>query len=279
MALTLRPAPVQLSYLGYPATTGLECVDARIGDILTDGNAGFQPATGRRDACAPTEYVEPRGVIRLPRCYLAFRPDPGAPPVADRPAGDPVFGYLGNLSKVSPQTLDLWAAAMRAIPKSKMIIKSHALDDAQCRAALCKNFADREIDPARLDLRPWLAAHRAHLETYNEIDVALDTFPYNGTTTTCEALWQGVPVFSLVGNTHHSRQGFSILTAALLQGCLTSVPDNYASVCEWVFEHYTIRRAEIRARMEQSSLCDGVKLARALEHEYERLFIDVCKGE
>ena len=123
------------------------------------------------------------------------------------------FGSFNNIAKVTDHTLDAWAQAMNAVPGSRLLLKAAAMAQPSNRDNIERFMATRGIEPGRLTLQPWIAGKSTHLEMYNGIDVALDTFPYNGATTTCEALWMGVPVVTLRGLTHTSRMGASILHA------------------------------------------------------------------
>jgi len=196
-----RAAPVQISYLGYPTTTGIPAMDYRISDAVIDppGEEGHS-----------TEQL-----LRCPDGMFCYRPDStvevGEPPLLRN--GFVTFGSFNNLPKYSEQTLALWAEVLHAVPGSKLLLKAKALADAEVRQILGARLATHGIGSDRLVCNPWRPDLTSHLELYREIDIALDTFPYNGATTTCEALWAGVPVLSLRGRTHTSRMGASILTA------------------------------------------------------------------
>ncbi len=197
--LTRRPAPVQVAYLGYPNTTGLAAVDYRITDPYADIADG-------------TRYTE--RLLALPEsflCFGAFLARPIAAVAPQRRNGFFTFGSFNNLAKLSASTVRAWSAILARVPDSRLLLKAHGAADPRVQANLRRAFADAGVDGARLLFRAATATAADHLDAYNDIDLALDTFPYNGTTTTCEALWMGVPVLTLVGRQHRQRVSCSIL--------------------------------------------------------------------
>ncbi|ATC64237.1 hypothetical protein CMV30_09865 [Nibricoccus aquaticus] len=195
-----RLAPVQIAYLGYPATTGLAEMDFRLTDALAD-------PPGDSDA------FHTEKLIRFSPTAWAYEPPPDSPPPGATPPaarGEPfTFGSFNNLSKTNPATLRLWGEILRAVPGSRLLLKSFGLTPGYIRPRL----EAAAIDPARIELLPPTAGTAEHLALYARLDVALDPFPYAGTTTTCEALWMGVPVITLAGDRHAARVGVSLLTA------------------------------------------------------------------
>lgn len=203
MVLARRPAPLQATYCGYPGTTGLGATDLRFVDSHTDPPAAPPAAT--------------ETLVRLDPCFLCFEPPAEAPPVAPPPSaaeGFITFGSFNALMKMNEPLVAAWARVLRAVPGSRLLLKNAGLSDEAARARWAKQFEDTGIDPARLDLLAWIDAPGGHLGAYARIDVALDTFPYHGTTTTCEALFMGVPVVTRAGDRHASRVGVSLLHAA-----------------------------------------------------------------
>jgi len=195
-----RLAPVQIGYLGYPNTTGLAAMDFKFTDLLADpvGDAdAFH--TERLVRFAPTAWV-----FQPP----AGGPEPSPLPCLTKP--NVTFGSFNNFAKISDLTLSLWARILDEVPASRLVLKSLAGTDLSFFARLTR----QGLDPARVDVLPSAASIYSHLEQYSKIDIALDTFPYHGTTTTCEALWMQRPVVTLAGNRHASRVGVSLLTAA-----------------------------------------------------------------
>ena len=202
MMLAMPCAPVQICYLGYPTVTGVPTIDYRITDSVID--PGDLP---------PFASEEP---LRLPRTMFCYTPDDAAPPLTPPPAltqGFVTFGSFNNIAKITDHTLDLWAAVMRAVPRSRLLLKASTMAQVSNRAGIERYMAARGVTAERLTLIARTPSTESHLTIYQQVDIALDTFPYNGATTTCEALWMGVPVVSLRGRTHPSRMGASILSA------------------------------------------------------------------
>ena len=195
-----KPAPVQLAYLGYPSTTGLCTIDAYVTDALID-------PPGAHDHLFAERLVRP---FDSAHCYHSG----DTPEVTLRRARpDQIhFGSFNAYYKLSDATVDLWAEVIHAVPGSRLVVKNRALLDEKCVAVLESRFDQRDVDPDRLTLLPAVASRTDHLDTYGRVDIALDTFPYHGTTTTCQALWMGVPVITMTGPAHASRVGASLLT-------------------------------------------------------------------
>jgi protein O-GlcNAc transferase len=265
--LAMRPAPLIGTYCGYPNTTGLDCVDFRIVDSITD-------PPGSEALCVER-------LTRIDPCFLCYTPGEHTPDPAPGPAerGEPItFGSFNNLTKTNDQTLALWARVLAAVPGSRLFIKTLPFVDARVRADVAERLARAGLPPERATLTPPTQDPRSHLETYAQIDISLDTFPYHGTTTTCESLLMGVPVVSLTGTTHASRVGASLLHAA---GC-----GAWAAVSEDAFVSVAARlasdraglaalRRSLRPRLLASVLCDQRAFARrfgdALEAQWALL--------
>lgn len=257
-AMARRPAPLQGSYLGYPNTTGMRAVDF----VITDADLD-PPALG-------AERWHTERLLRLPRTIHCFRPPDDAPDVAPAPpAGAPVrFGSFNRLEKLTPRTLDLWSGVLHAVPRSTLTIKSPALADSAVRDALIERFAQSGIAPDRLILLGRDASAVDHLQRYGELDVALDSYPYNGTTTTCEALWMGVPVVTLEGPTRLSRTTGGILRAIGLAELCAEDKAGFVSIAARLAADAPGRgalRAGMRERMRSSALMDAHSLASAVE--------------
>jgi predicted O-linked N-acetylglucosamine transferase (SPINDLY family) len=222
-------------------------------------------------------------VVRLPETAWCFSPLSGEPRIGELPAlgsGRVTFGSLNNLAKVSGATLDLWAAVLGRVAGSRLILKSLALGEKDTAERYRRSFAERGIAPERLDFRPHAASPAEHLSTYAQIDVALDTFPYHGTTTTCEALWMGVPVITLAGERHASRVGVSLLTHVGLADLVAHGTEEYAELARGLAEDLA-RLAQIRGtlreRMRQSPLMGGPRLARCVEAAYRTMWRWWCQ--
>lgn len=259
-----RAAPMQVTYLGYPNTTGLTTMDYRITDTVADPED--------QDAY----YTEK--LIRLDNCFLCYQPPIDAPAVNSLPAegaGHITFGSFNNLAKIQPDVIDLWAGLLRALPTSHLLIKNPSLTDPTARELLLAAFAEHGIAQDQIELLGLAQTQAEHLGLYGRVDIALDTFPYNGTTTTCEALWMGVPVATLAGDRHAGRVGATLLHAAGLEDLITDSPQNYiARVIELATDMRALEqlRAGLRERVRQSALCNATSPTRALEAELRSLW-------
>lgn len=259
-----KPAPIQATWIGYPNTTGLAAMDYRLTDAIADPIGQSDP-----------HYVEK--LVRLGNGFLCYRPPDDAPEVVEPPvvsAGRVTFGSFNTLPKVTMEMAALWSQILAALPGSRLVVKSFGLAAASARARLGQFFAARGIDRDRLTLLPPEDTVVGHLARYADVDIALDTFPYNGTTTTCEALWMGVPVITLAGNTHVSRVGASLLGSAGLSELVAEVPQDYVARCLRLAEdteRLRSLRSAMRGRLRASRLLDGVACTRTLENEYVRM--------
>jgi protein O-GlcNAc transferase len=197
-----RLAPVQITYLGYPNTTGITAMDYRFTDEIAD-------PTGDADRFA-TERL-----IRFAPTAWTYVPPPDAPAVAPLPceAKPFTFGCFNNLAKITDAMLGTWGRVLAAVPDSRLMLKGPGLGETAVREHYLGRLARAGIAPDRVVLLERTSDTASHLAIYHQVDVALDTFPYHGTTTTCEALWMGVPVVTLAGDRHMSRVGASLLTA------------------------------------------------------------------
>ena len=268
LACTARPAPIQMTYLGYPNTTGLDAVDYRITDHVAepDDADGFYTET----------------LIRLPRCFLAFAPPGHAPEITAPPFlqnGYVTFGSFNNLAKVNRQVVALWSRVLQAVPGSRLLLKASGTGDGTAQNRLRAAFRNAGIDPTRVDFAPFARTAADHLERYAEVDLALDTFPYNGTTTTCEALWMGVPVITLMGERHASRVGASLLQALGFAAGIAGSPDDYVATARLMAEQPQLLvalRGNLRTEMAGSPLCDACAHAQALEEAYRAVWRIWC---
>jgi len=252
-AMHMRPAPVQGTYLGYANTTGLDAIQFRMVDSLTDPDGADAHATER--------------LVRLDPCFLCFEPPAGSPEVAPCPSetnGYITFGSFNSPIKMNDGLIALWARVLQAVPGSRLILKGEALGDSEFAAIVRSKFVNAGVRDDQVELLGKIAALTSHLDAYSRVDIALDSFPYHGTTTTCESLWMGVPVVSLVGDAHASRVGLSLLTAVGLSELAVDTPDAFvAAACELASN--VVRRRELRAtlrsRVQSSALCAGKEFA------------------
>jgi predicted O-linked N-acetylglucosamine transferase (SPINDLY family) len=265
----LRPAPIQVAWLGYPATTGLPQIGYRLTDALAD-------PPGAADRCH-TETL-----LRLPGSFLCYAPPDDAPGVAPAPRGPgATFGSFNNIAKITPEVIRTWAEILRRAPGSRLVIKSRILAHEVTRARFAACFADAGIEPSRLELRAWLPAAASPLAAYHDIDVALDTFPYNGVTTTFEALWMGVPVITLAGSRHAGRVGVSILSHLGHRDWVAEDRESYVTSALRLAadrQRLATLRSGLRAELVRSGLTDGRAFARGVEATYRELVKGTASG-
>ncbi len=245
-----RAAPVQVTFIGYPATTGLSQIDYRITDPWLDPPGA-------------SESVNSETLLRLSRSFWCYDgqgdPLPSAP--AARGDGPITFGSLNNPAKISPGTIETWSKILAAVPSSRLMLQGPAR-------------AVAGIDPTRLIFVP-RASRERYLANYQQIDIGLDPWPYNGHMTSCDALWMGVPVVSLEGRTSVGRGGASILAAIGLTELLARTTDQYVEIvanlaCDR--ERLSALRATLRARMKQSPLMDSAGFTRDVEKLYREMW-------
>ncbi|MFM7674737.1 MAG: tetratricopeptide repeat protein [Synechococcus sp.] len=253
-ALAGHPARRQASWLGYPFLTGLPSLDYRISDAWVD----------------PQDTPPPERPMRMDRCQFVFRPPPEAPAVAPLPAlsrGAITFGSLNNILKLNPAVVALWSRLLQACEGSRLLLQYGQLTEAYWRGRVHGLFAAHGVGPERLLLRPPLPGG-AHLAAYSEIDIALDPFPYNGLTTTCEALWMGVPVVTLRGRSRQGRGGTSLLAALGRRDWIAAEEDHYlVNALQLAADPVALaaERLALRERMERSPLRQESEHARSFE--------------
>ena len=261
LVLARRPAPIQATWIGYPNTTGLDAVDYRITDLASD-------------PLGETETFHSEKLVRLPATFSCYRPDDDAPAVNELPAAIPgavTFGCFNQFAKVTPAVIALWARLLTELPAARLFLKSRGLGDPTLAARVRTLFAAVGVAPERLTLNGDELSVRDHLGLYRGVDIALDPFPYNGTTTTCEALWMGVPVVSLAGRTHVARVGVSLLTHTGLSDWIAATSDDYVRVAAAAahdLPRLAALRRSLRERLRASPLCDAVTFTRGLEAAY-----------
>jgi predicted O-linked N-acetylglucosamine transferase (SPINDLY family) len=251
-----KPAPVAITWLGYWNTTGMATVDYILSDPHTTPEG------------SPQRFTEEP--LRLPDSRFCYAPVPYAPAVAPLPsAGGRVFtfGSFNRYDKIGPGVLDCWAAILQRVPASRLVIKNSAIAIPHARAELSRQFAARGISPDRIELRT-KSPHAAMLAEYGDIDLGLDTFPYNGGLTTCEALWMGVPMVAIEEERMISRQTAAMLRLTGGEAFIARTRDEYVALAvQWSRERERLAavRASLRERMRGSPLCDGARFTRNLE--------------
>jgi protein O-GlcNAc transferase len=264
-----KPAPVQVTWLGYPNTTGLEAIDYRLVDAVSD-------PVGEADAWASETLVRLEGGFL---CYGALKdaPEPTVPPCLK--TGTVTFGSFNNPAKVSAATLDVWAMLLSRLPQARLLLKGKPFADAATRALFLARLGERGVATERVELVAWQAGTTAHLALYHRVDIALDPFPYNGTTTTCEALWMGVPVVTLRGDRHAGRVGASLLTQIGLTDLIANSVEEYLEIAVALARNQRrldrLRRS-LRSCMAASPLCDGRAFARKMEGAFRTMWKHWC---
>lgn len=271
LAFTARPAPIQMTYIGYPNTTGLPAIDYRITDWIADPEG------------ADDDHSET--LIRLPGCFLTYAVPAHAPPLGPGPCEDlgyVTFGSFNNFAKINTSVLALWAEVLHAVPSSRLLCKSTSSADPTAQDVIRKGLERRGVDPARIGFSAFRPTPQNHLAIYNDIDIALDTFPYNGTTTTCEALWMGVPVVTLRGDRHASRVGASLLTAIGFPAGIAESTNDYVMTARLLAESPGLlktARHSLRDTVMRSPLCDGRSHAATLEQAFRAVWQIWCEQQ
>jgi protein O-GlcNAc transferase len=259
-----KPAPVQASWLGYMSTTGLTAIDYYIGDEIH----------------TPEEFDDhfSEKVYRLRRNLTCFNPPDDAPSVAGLPArsaGHVTFGCFGNPGKITDACIDLWAGLLKTVTGSRLILRYQGYEDPVVCRDFTQRFSNVGIEPSRISFEG-STDYRGVLETYNRVDIALDTYPYSGTMTTMEALWMGVPVVTMAGDRTLARQAAGQLSAAGLGELIADDAEAFVSVASslaYDLARLETYRSSMRSRLSDSPLCDAADLARALEDAYRAMWL------
>ena len=257
----MKPAPIQATYLGYPATTGLPTVDYWITDTQ------LHPKDTQERA------VEE--IWRLPRCYISYDPPDPAPPIGPLPQtqlGVITFGSFNASRKLTPQTLKIWSEILKQVPRSRLLLKCS--DPRYSPQLMIESFMKLGIDRERLIVYR-NSPYQDHLNLYNQVDLHLDPMPYTGCTTTCEALWMGVPTLTLAGQKKMERMSTSILAHTGLEDFIAQTPEDYiAKAVEFVThsEYLALLRQTLRDRLKTSQLLDGIGLTHALETAFRQMW-------
>lgn len=266
-----QPAPVQAEWIGYFHSTGMRSIDYFITDPVTT-----PVGSGQLFSETP---------VYLPHTRFCYGPPDYAPDVVEPPVekrGAITFGSFNRLPKMTEESVAAWGSILRAVPASRLIIKSGAFTDATARERLTARFAQQGIDADRLELRE-NSVHAAMLGEYRDIDIALDTFPFNGGMTTLEALWMGVPVLTIAGDTVVSRQTVSALANIGLDKELafSNVDDYVAGAVALANDPRRLAelRRELRPRMVASPLRQSEQFTRDLEALYRSMWQAWCRGE
>ena len=255
---TYRPAPVQVTYLGYFAGTGLEAMDYWISDEILHPLDTSERATEQ--------------IYRLPRCWVCYKPLDNGPLVSSRPNDNRqvVFGSFNNISKLLPPVIEAWSEILSKVPGSQLLLMDKLMADEKTRHYMLEKFARYGISSDRLIIELGKPVNE-YLSTYAKVDVVLDPFPRTGGTTTADALWMGVPVLTLAGSRYVERISASKLTALGLENLITHTVEDYINLAVILANDTDFRqklRASLRDTMMQSPLCDGRGLAHVIESAY-----------
>jgi predicted O-linked N-acetylglucosamine transferase (SPINDLY family) len=254
-----KPAPVQIAYLAYCSTTGLSTMDNRLTDPYFDPPAGDESCYTERSISLPETYW----------CYPAPQDAPMPGPLPARAQGHVTFGCLNNFVKVNARVIDTWGAALRATPDSRLLLHS---PEGSHRRRVIEAFGKAGVGAARIEFVGRLPMGH-YFEQYLRIDIALDPFPFAGGTTSCDALWMGVPVVSLAGRTAVSRAGFSVLSNVGAAELVARTPEEYVRIAAGLaadrprLESF---RLTMRDRMRNSPLMDAPRFARNVEAAYRQ---------
>ena len=263
-----KPAPVQVTYLAYCGTTGLRVMDYRLTDPYLD-------PPGDSGRCYSEQSVW------LPETYWCYRPTVEAPPVDGlpaMPAGAVTFGCLNNFCKVTAPTLAAWSRLLQAVPGSRLLVHAHP---GKHRDRVWDFFTKQGVSAERVTFAGKLPI-MDYFRAYERIDVALDPFPYGGGTTTCDALWMGVPVVSLAGQTAVGRGGLSILSNLGLTDLVARDCEQYVRIAADLandLPRLGQLRATLRERMQNSPLMDAPRFAGNIEAAYRAMWQRWCEGD
>lgn len=256
--LARRPAPTQISYLGYPGTTGLNCVDYHLSDV-------FSSPPG-------AEAYNSEKLLRLPFAYHCYQPPEAARALAVSAApvlqsGRLCLASFNSYAKITDATLALWAQVLSVLPEAELLLQNSALNEEAFRVQTRHRCAAAGIDPQRLRLES-ATGLAEHLRLYAQVDIILDSYPFSGATTTCHALWMGVPVLGLRGATQASRLTYSILASLGLEELSAETPEDWVQLAtHWGRNPQALQalRLGLRSRLQQSPLMQNAAFCREFE--------------
>jgi predicted O-linked N-acetylglucosamine transferase (SPINDLY family) len=263
-----RAAPIQISWLDYDDTTGVPAMDYYLSDARLTPPGGAQRFT---------ETVACPAAVRVPYAHTASLPDPGPLPALAR--GSVTFGCINRISKIGPAVVAAWSRILERTPRSRLILQGTAFASVEPQDVVRQRFGSHGIAPERIVLRPF-SDEEAMLRLYRDIDIALDPFPYNGCTSTCDALSMGVPVVTLEGTTLCGRHGFALLSACGLESWITPTVDDYvdrACGAATALREISSLRGELPTRFSKSPLCDNAAFAGAIEQLYRSVWTTWCQ--
>jgi len=259
-----QPAPIQVTYLGYPNTTGLSNMQYRLTDSIADP--------------VDRDSYHSEKLIRLPSPFLCYQPVADSPDVSSLPAKSNNYITLGsfnNLAKINNKLIFIWASILKKIPHARLLLKARPFIDSKTQERFQKKFYKHGIQSDQIVFKPYDSKMAKHLMAYHDIDLALDTFPYHGTTTTCDALWMGVPVVTLCGRCHASRVGATILSALGLTDFIAYSPKEYIDKTIYLCQNIHLLkniRIQLRAIMQTSALMDAKLQTHNIECAYNLMW-------
>jgi protein O-GlcNAc transferase len=264
-----KPAPIQVNWLGYPNTTGMKTMDYRLTDEVADPHG-------------EADRLHSEKLIRLEHGFLCYQADESLsegspPPILQQ--GHITFGSFNTIKKVTLDVVGVWSLILQSIPNARLLMKSNALEDKTTKMNLLQAFSEHGIGQDRIELINAVPHRKDHMKLYSRVDISLDPFPYNGTTTTCEALWMGVPVISMRGNRHAGRVGASILQHAGFPDMIVENEDEYVNLAQSLAGNterlITLRKA-LRPQMRESALMDLPQFTKTLEDTYRKIWVAWC---
>jgi len=264
-----KPAPIQATYVGFPNSTGLTAIDYHITDYY------FDPV-------GIGEKYHSEQLVRMSNSYHCYTPNEDSPECVELPAinnGYITFCSFNKLDKINEKVVNLWISVLKAVPNYRYMIKNHAFKNLELQKKLMNVFTQQGIESHRLILGTEPST-LATLHAYNQSDISLDTYPYHGCTTTCQALWMGVPVITLIGETHVARAGLSLLTAAGFPEFIAYTEEQYIEIAVKLandIENLQRIRQTMREKLKSSPLMDQVSFTRELEGHYRQMWKNWCE--
>jgi protein O-GlcNAc transferase len=262
-----KPAPIQVTYIGYQNTTGMSAMDYRLTDERADPPGLTDPFYTER-------------LVRLPKAFFCYRPDEAFGPITPLPAlaaGHVTFGSFNLFAKVTSQVIDTWLDILARVPRSRLMVLANRGGYAQRQ--FHQGAQARGIDSERIEMCERLP-RPDYLRRMQQVDIGLDPFPFNGHTTTCDAIWSGVPVVMLEGQTYASRFGGSVLANVGLTHLIAQTREQYVDIAVGLagdLAGLAQLRGELRPRMAGSALLDFNGFARNVEQAYRRMWVDWCQ--
>ncbi|MEQ1663463.1 MAG: tetratricopeptide repeat protein [Thiobacillus sp.] len=264
-----KPAPIQITYLGYPNTTGLPMMDYRFTDEWAD-----PPGM--------TEHLHTEKLLRIDKGFLCFTPPAESPEIPSPPAiehGYVTFGSFNALPKITAEMLEIWSKILLSTPDSHLLIKNAQLTDPVLQERLRNQLVQLGVGGERIEIMG-RTSKAEHMSALGCVDIALDTFPYHGTTTTCDTLWMGVPVITLAGKSHVSRVGVSLLSRMGLDEHIAHSAEEYIEKAARLAnsgDELSMLRRNMRARFKGAGVCDGVSFTRTVEQLYRLRWQEWCE--